>query len=639
MQKHSVPRWRLVASLGFFTLLVILDLTNRHAGVGHVQPCLSFQRNVSSHSKSSSKTLTSTQSLPCWILGLPPLTTTQRWLAQRQGDAQGDRLVINGRTVDAPWKRQDGRWWLSEAHLLHSVGLDLLSSDDPQQQPVQWFSDASSSLPISATNIDGQIRYLDITDFADYHRWVIQSQGQTLLVQTPLANVLSIRHGRQLWGDRLVIDLDRPTPFQPVIRPGHLSIDLAASLPSDVTLPVVDQTHHLTTIQADTNGRGTVLNLDLAAQKYTRIWTASSPPRIIIDIGSESFPEKHIHWFPGLWWHQTLVSVGNRDFPVIYLEIIPEGAPTLSLRPMWSNPSGMQGIAPLSTTVQQWGAIAAINGGFFNRNNHLPLGAIRQDGQWHSGPILDRGAIGWNTLGELQIARLRLREIVRLPNGQSLPSLHLNSGYVQAGLSRYTSLWGTHYTPLTDFETMMTVVNNRVIERQQVDSAGSQSISIPTDGYLLTARSYQTAVNVLQSSDSIQIQAIAEPSSFETYTHTLGAGPLLISQGRIVLDAASEGFSEAFIQQRAPRSAIAQTSSGSILMITIPKALNRPGATLQETAQILFELGATDALNLDGGNSSSLYLGGQRLVPVSSNGARVHNGIGIFIDSTIVIDR
>jgi hypothetical protein len=48
----------------------------------------------------------------------------------------------------------------------------------------------------------------------------------------------------------------------------------------------------------------------------------------------------------------------------------------------------MTGIAPLITIAQKSQVAAAINAGFFNRNNQLPLGAIRRENRWLSGPFL-----------------------------------------------------------------------------------------------------------------------------------------------------------------------------------------------------------------------------------------------------------
>ena len=49
-------------------------------------------------------------------------------------------------------------------------------------------------------------------------------------------------------------------------------------------------------------------------------------------------------------------------------------------------------------------------------------------------------------------------------------------------------------------------------------------------------------------------------------------------------------------------------------------------------AQLLQQMGAIDALNLDGGSSTSLYLGGQLVDRASATAARVHNAIGISIE-------
>jgi hypothetical protein len=665
MQKHLTRHWHFLSSIGFFSFAMGIGLANLTspsdpANVRLVsnQACqtrsptaslLTFDETHPSNDYSPEHSCLSLRASKAEIappgtllattLNLP--STLRHWIAQHQSqiDTQGDRLLVNGRLLNAPWKRHDDRFLISEPHVMQGLGIELLSSITPDEQPLQWFSDESTPLPLAPASIDGQRRYLDITALAQSQGWHIHSQGATLSLQTPAARIISVRHGRQTWGDRLVIDLDRPVPFQSVRGTDTVSVRVDAPLLSDMELPDPRLTNHLSSIQADLTESHTTLNLATKDSKRVQVWTVPSPPRIVIDIGSQGFPEKQIHWLPGLWWHQRVVSIANKNFPVTYLEIRPQEATNLSLQPIWANRSSMEGITPLSTMANEWGAIAAINGGFFNRNNHLPLGAIRRNGQWYSGPILNRGAIAWNTLDDLHINRLSLQDTIRLNTGQALASLHLNSGYVRAGLSRYTPQWGTHYTPLTDFETLISIVNGQITAQQRVESAGSQAIPIPANGYLLTARSFQTAVEMLQSSRELQAMAIANPSSFDTYANALGAGPLLVQNGQIVVNGASEGFSEAFIQQRAPRSAIAQTASGSILMVTTLNALNGSGASLQDMARMLINLGAVEALNLDGGNSTSLYLGGQLLTPDHQRSARIHNGLGIFMAPDIVSNQ
>jgi exopolysaccharide biosynthesis protein len=66
--------------------------------------------------------------------------------------------------------------------------------------------------------------------------------------------------------------------------------------------------------------------------------------------------------------------------------------------------------------------------------------------------------------------------------------------------------------------------------------------------------------------------------------------------------------------------------------VTVHDRASGNGPTLAEMAQIIQQLGGLDALNLNGGSSTSLYLEGQLIDRASATAARVHNAIGISID-------
>ncbi|MCY7285765.1 MAG: phosphodiester glycosidase family protein, partial [Cyanobacteria bacterium CAN_BIN43] len=72
-------------------------------------------------------------------------------------------------------------------------------------------------------------------------------------------------------------------------------------------------------------------------------------------------------------------------------------------------------------------------------------------------------------------------------------------------------------------------------------------------------------------------------------------------------------------------------ATGTLMLVAVHNRLGGAGPTLREAAQIMLQLGAIDALNLDGGSSTTLYLGGQLLDRIPSTAARVNNGIGVFI--------
>lgn len=102
----------------------------------------------------------------------------------------------------------------------------------------------------------------------------------------------------------------------------------------------------------------------------------------------------------------------------------------------------------------------------------------------------------------------------------------------------------------------------------------------------------------------------------------LQAGPLLVRDGVSAIAGVEdpEGFSETceefdqdLTASREPRLALALTADGLLAVAADGRAPHDAGLTLWELADLLVELGATSALNLDGGSASAIIAGGRRL--------------------------
>lgn len=554
------------------------------------------------------------------VTGLPRSAT-----ASTPNLQQGDRVLWNGRVANLPWARWlDGagqvRFGLSDASLMQGFGADLLDTTNADRQPIQWFG-----VPMAAAvRRAGAYRYVDLTDLARSRNWQIRPNGTGLEITAPTPRVTAIRKGRQPWGERLVIDLDGPAPFQPVEERGKLTLALDANL-----APPLATNRDALPLESAIAANRTILTVPLATGLRPRIYTLARPDRIVIDLRPDALATRTIRWAPSLTWRQQYLTLGGDRFPAVWLDLDPKAAGT-QLRPVPVNTSSQTGIAPLIQTAQLNQTAAAINGGYFNRNNQLPLGALRRDGRWLSGPILNRGAIAWNDAGDFAVGRLALLETIE-GAGQTWPITHLNSGYVQAGLARYTRDWGGFYTPLTAGEIGILVQGDRVIQQISSEAAGSGSFPIPDNGYLLVARSFRTAAAAIAVGTTLRLQSRTAPANFDNFPQILAAGPLLIDGGRIVLDPSAEGFSDAFIRERAPRSAVGLTANGRMLIVAIHDRVGGPGPSLGEFAQLMTSLGATRAVNLDGGSSTTLYLGGQLLDRPSRTAARVHGILGVFL--------
>jgi exopolysaccharide biosynthesis protein len=113
----------------------------------------------------------------------------------------------------------------------------------------------------------------------------------------------------------------------------------------------------------------------------------------------------------------------------------------------------------------------------------------------------------------------------------------------------------------------------------------------------------------------------------------LQAGPLLVRAGRWAITGADdEGFTAGAAQfdsditaGRHPRSALALTPTSLLAVTCDGRHEDEAGLTLGELADLLVGLGATSAMNLDGGGSTALVCGG-RLV----NHPREQHGIELL---------
>lgn len=100
----------------------------------------------------------------------------------------------------------------------------------------------------------------------------------------------------------------------------------------------------------------------------------------------------------------------------------------------------------------------------------------------------------------------------------------------------------------------------------------------------------------------------------------LQAGPLLVREGAAVYERARdpEGFSAGAHQfdsditaERHPRAALGLSADHIFSVACDGRSRNEAGLTLEEMARLLVALGAVDAINLDGGGSTSLVAGGR----------------------------
>ena len=93
----------------------------------------------------------------------------------------------------------------------------------------------------------------------------------------------------------------------------------------------------------------------------------------------------------------------------------------------------------------------------------------------------------------------------------------------------------------------------------------------------------------------------------------LAAGPKLVTNGRVDVTDQREKMLPMFATDLHPRTAMASLADGRALLLVVDG--RQPGVSvgmsLHELAQLLIDMGATEAINLDGGGSTTMVVRGK----------------------------
>ena len=552
------------------------------------------------------------------MLPLPPLPEPVPELRPNSA-LEGERLLIAGRQVESPWRwqgthptRPDQLW----------LPLDLLESQlgfRRVEGQLEWFGQRRPLAEMPQRTLGDEVG-LDVADWLVTIGVTLQRDGAVLQLTLPSARLQNLRRGKGNTADRLVLDLDGPVLVQ---RRGD---DLALSLQLNPA-----QRHSLGQLglRPQLHPRGLLLR-----GQATRLRTLSlaEPWRLVLDgINPDSkaiAAPMTLHspaiagWLRrGLVLERRLVKVGVKP-----LEVVRTGgnlpAIGLALRPltMANQQTGLRFLPQITEPVQ---AVVAVNGGFFNRILEVPLGALRLKDQWLSGPILNRGVIAWSSQQPLQFGRLQLQQSLWVNASRRHRLDYINSGYVQRGLSRYTRSWGPVYRPLSGREQAL-LIRDGGVEAQFDHARLSRGVVIPKHADLVVARGGTPLP--AEPGDRVRITT-GSRAGLDQHQNVLGGGPLLLKNGRVVLNGRAEGFSPGFIALAAPRTVVGYGRGGTWL-ITL-RGANGNDPTLLETALAAKQLGLRNALNLDGGSSTTMVAGGRTVMNGRGGTPRVHNGLGL----------
>jgi exopolysaccharide biosynthesis protein len=275
----------------------------------------------------------------------------------------------------------------------------------------------------------------------------------------------------------------------------------------------------------------------------------------------------------------------------------------------------LAGTETTSSISARRGALAAVNGGYFRTTGIYrgePAGLLVLDGLVLSEPNTGRSALAVsNAEGRIRIAAARTAFSAELVVGGRVsgPISGFNRPRGRDELIVFLPIF--HRTTLTATDGWEAVVDGGRVARVR-DGAGSAPI--PRDGFVVSAsgKARDWAAENLPEGAAVEIKTDlrADPPYPFAPEFVVGAGPHLIRSGRIVAGE-EEVFPEGFYGQRHPRTAIGIKADGMVILVTVdgrqPKT--SVGMTIPELAALMAELGSVEAINLDGGGSTTMAIG------------------------------
>jgi exopolysaccharide biosynthesis protein len=276
------------------------------------------------------------------------------------------------------------------------------------------------------------------------------------------------------------------------------------------------------------------------------------------------------------------------------------------------------GLETTSSLAARHGAMAAVNSGYFRttgtyRGDSVGVGVLE-------GRILSEsnnasvamGLIESNGAQQIVFGHINFSgELIANPQSKHLVN-GLNRPRADNELIVFTPEF--HRTTLTDQSGLEVIVRRgRVTEIR--DQKGSSMI--PDDGFVISATgtAREWVRHNLRVRQPVRLSLKLLPvetdqrDQWKSATSIVGGRPQLIRNGRVEITSEAEKILPAFVNDLHPRTAIAKLKSGQVLLVTVDgRQTASIGMSLTMLADLLIEFGAVEAINLDGGGSTTMVI-------------------------------
>lgn len=274
------------------------------------------------------------------------------------------------------------------------------------------------------------------------------------------------------------------------------------------------------------------------------------------------------------------------------------------------------GAESATSIVNRSGATIAVNAAFFDMDSYLPVGTLVKEGRVVT--VCDWNAPYMPSFTQMSDGTISI---------ENFSTLHSVSRTKEDGTTQTLTQVGFNTWPTSKNDATRILFTRdwgkdlafTAKDAITIDADGTvlavdhdKNVSIPAGGYVLAQRAKNMNnsdfFDNVQVGDHLDITRTYEGATSQDITMSIGAGPRLLKNGEIYGSLSTyqqEGFKDPNITTySARRVCLGIKANGELVLCTAY-------TTLATLSRIMLNLGCVEAINLDGGGSTNLYVDGE----------------------------
>ncbi len=312
----------------------------------------------------------------------------------------------------------------------------------------------------------------------------------------------------------------------------------------------------------------------------------------------------------------------GRPVRINIVEIDLKLAEDFELKPALSSTSNnLRSRRTITTIAKNTNSIVAVNGTYFKPQTGVPLGTLMIDGKVYTGPVYDRVAMGIFDNG-FDMARVQFDSVLE-GSKNSVKVDNINQPrMLSTHVIAYSNDWGKTSPSSPKYGFQIALKDNKVV------GASYSSLAIPEGGYVIVGPA--KLLRPLAFEKKVKLKIGISPD-WKNVKHIISGGPYLVKDSKVFVDMTAQKLGS--VGGKNPRTAIGYTKDNEMIMVTVDgREGSSVGMTLMQLAGFMKSLGCINAMNLDGGGSTVMFVNGRVVNKPQVRG-------GITLSNALVLSR